>query len=52
VGTIQLSARDQHGTERRLVLEDLPHPRESYEELLRFLGRTLRQPAPREPAST
>jgi predicted Ser/Thr protein kinase len=47
VGTIQLSARDQHGTERRLILEDLPHPRESYEELLRFLGRTLRHPAPR-----
>jgi tRNA A-37 threonylcarbamoyl transferase component Bud32 len=43
VGTIELSARDQHGTERRLILEDLPHPRDSYEELLCFLGRTLRQ---------
>jgi len=52
VGTIQLSARDQHGTERRLVLEDLPHPRESYEELLRFLGRTLRQPVRQDPNAT
>jgi serine/threonine protein kinase len=52
VGTVQLGARDQHGTERRLVLEDLPRPKESYEELLRFLGRTLRQPIRASSAGT
>lgn len=41
VGTVELCARDQHGKERRLVLEDLPHPRESYEDLMRFLGRAM-----------
>jgi membrane protein YdbS with pleckstrin-like domain len=42
VGTVELCARDQHGTERRLIMEDLPHPRESYEELMRLVGRALR----------
>jgi tRNA A-37 threonylcarbamoyl transferase component Bud32/membrane protein YdbS with pleckstrin-like domain len=42
VGTVELCARDQHGRERRLIMEDLPHPRESYEELMRLVGRALR----------
>jgi serine/threonine protein kinase len=46
VGTVELCARDQHGKERRLILEDLPHPRESYDELMRFLGRTVRSRTP------
>jgi serine/threonine protein kinase len=45
LGTIELCARDQHGNERSLVLEDLPHPRQTYEELMHFLGRTLRRAA-------
>ncbi len=42
LGTIELSARDEHGMERRLVLEDLPRPRQSYDELMRFIGRATR----------
>lgn len=49
VGTVELCARDQHGKERRLVLEDLPHPRESYDDLMHFLGRTLRTKGPALP---
>jgi eukaryotic-like serine/threonine-protein kinase len=42
VGTVELCARDQHGRERRVVMEDLPHPRQTYEELMRHLGRSAR----------
>jgi membrane protein YdbS with pleckstrin-like domain len=42
VGTVELCARDQHGRERRVVMEDLPHPRETYEDLMRHLGRSAR----------
>jgi eukaryotic-like serine/threonine-protein kinase len=43
VGTVELCARDQHGRERRVVMEDLPHPRQTYEELMRHLGRAARE---------
>lgn len=43
VGTVELSGKDQHGTERRLVMEDVPRPRQAYEELMRVLGRLARQ---------
>jgi len=43
VGTVELCARDQHGRERRVVMEDLPHPRETYEDLMRHLGRASRE---------
>jgi hypothetical protein len=39
VGTIQLTARDHLGHERHLIMEDLPRPREAYEDLVRMLGR-------------
>jgi serine/threonine-protein kinase len=39
VGTVEVCARDRHGNERRLVMEDLPHPGRTYEELMRFVGR-------------
>lgn len=42
VGTVELCARDQHGTERRLVMVDLPNPRGTYEELLQMLSRAAR----------
>jgi membrane protein YdbS with pleckstrin-like domain len=42
VGTVELCARDGHGAERRLIMEDLPHPREAYEELMQLLSRTSR----------
>lgn len=44
LGTVELCARDQHGDERRLVLLDLPRPRQTYEELMRFVGRVVRIP--------
>lgn len=43
VGTVELCARDPHGRERRVVMEDLPHPRQTYEELMRHLGRSARE---------
>ncbi|GAC1465513.1 MAG: hypothetical protein NVS2B16_16080 [Chloroflexota bacterium] len=45
VGTVELYAKDQQGEEHRLVMEDLPHPRQTYEELMRLLGRAARQQA-------
>jgi membrane protein YdbS with pleckstrin-like domain len=46
VGTIQLTARDQQGVERYLTMEDLPAPRQAYDELVRLLGRAARSRAP------
>ena len=43
LGTVELCARDQHGRERRVVMEDLPHPRQTYEELMRHLSRSARE---------
>lgn len=43
VGTLELCARDQQGEERHLIMEDLPHPREVYEDLARLLGRAGRR---------
>jgi len=42
VGTVELCARDQFGTERRLVMEDLPRPRQTYEELVHLVGQAMR----------
>lgn len=49
VGTLEVRARDQHGHERNLSLEDIPRPRQSYDELIRFLGRAtaLQEPVTR-----
>jgi membrane protein YdbS with pleckstrin-like domain/predicted Ser/Thr protein kinase len=46
VGTVELCARDSLGEERRLTMQDLAHPRETYEELMRMLGRAGRAPVP------
>ena len=42
VGTVELCARDQHGKERRLIMEDLPHPRETYDHLMHLVGKATR----------
>jgi membrane protein YdbS with pleckstrin-like domain len=42
VGTVELTARDQHGEERRVVLEDLPRPRRTYEALMQHVGTAMR----------
>lgn len=42
LGTVELCTRDPHGVERRLILEDLAHPRDAYEELMQALGRYIR----------
>jgi uncharacterized membrane protein YdbT with pleckstrin-like domain len=42
VGTVELTARDSHGHERHLVMEDLPHPRQTYDQLTKLLGRAAR----------
>jgi eukaryotic-like serine/threonine-protein kinase len=42
IGTIELCARDEHGQERQLVMEDLPRPRKTYDELMRLIGRSAR----------
>jgi len=41
VGTVELYARDAQGQERRLVMQDVPHPREAYEDLMQLLSRAL-----------
>jgi len=43
VGTVEMTARDQHGEERKMILEDLAHPRQVYEELMEHLGQTSRR---------
>ena len=45
IGTVELCARDQHGRERRVMMEDLPRPRQTYEELMHHLGRAERERA-------
>jgi tRNA A-37 threonylcarbamoyl transferase component Bud32/membrane protein YdbS with pleckstrin-like domain len=42
VGMVQMTARDQHGEERQIILEDLAHPRDVYEELMEQLSRVSR----------
>jgi membrane protein YdbS with pleckstrin-like domain len=42
VGTVALTARDTHGNERYLVMEDVPNPRQTYQDLTRLLGRAAR----------
>lgn len=39
LGTIEMTARDTHGQEQRLVMEDVAQPRQTYDELVRLLGR-------------
>ena len=51
VGTVELCARDPHGAERRLVMEDLPRPRETYEELLRLMSQAQHARAQDTPTS-
>jgi uncharacterized membrane protein YdbT with pleckstrin-like domain len=49
VGTVELLARDRHGVERRLILEDLPAPRRHYDEIMRLLGQAMRLPPSYDP---
>ncbi|HZU11477.1 MAG TPA: protein kinase [Chloroflexota bacterium] len=42
IGTIELHARDDEGMERTIVMEDVEHPREAYQDLLRRVARRLR----------
>jgi uncharacterized membrane protein YdbT with pleckstrin-like domain len=39
VGTVELIGRDQLGKEQVMVMEDLLHPRETYEEIMRLMAR-------------
>ncbi len=39
LGTIQMTARDAQGQEQHLVMEDVAQPRQTYDELVRLLGR-------------
>lgn len=48
LGTIHMTARDAQGQEQRLVMEDLAQPRQTYDELVRMLGRH-RSAAPSPP---
>lgn len=43
VGTVELCARDDQGDERHLIMEDLPSPRRSYDELVRLVGASARR---------
>jgi len=45
VGTVELCARDHDGVERRLVMEDLPRPRQTYDELIHRMSRATRERA-------
>jgi uncharacterized membrane protein YdbT with pleckstrin-like domain len=49
VGTVELLARDRHGAERRLILEDLPAPGKRYDEIMQLLGQAVRLALPDEP---
>ena len=47
VGTIEMAARDTHGKEQRVVMEDVARPHATYEELVKLVGRSLRtRPSP------
>jgi serine/threonine-protein kinase len=39
LGTIEMRARDAQGREQRLVMEDVAQPRQTYDELVKLLGR-------------
>jgi membrane protein YdbS with pleckstrin-like domain len=45
VGTVELCARDHDRVERRLVMEDVPRPRQAYEELIHLVSRATRERA-------
>lgn len=42
VGTIEMAARDTHGREQRVIMEDVARPRDTYEELVKLVGRSVR----------
>jgi membrane protein YdbS with pleckstrin-like domain len=41
LGTIEMAARDAQGKEQRVVMEDVANPRETYDQLVRLIGRSL-----------
>jgi hypothetical protein len=43
VGTIELRARDRQGVERSLVMEDLPRPQQTYDDLLQLVADAARR---------
>jgi serine/threonine protein kinase len=45
IGTVELCARDHDGVERRLVMEDLPRPRQAYDELIHLVSRASKERA-------
>jgi len=47
IGTVEMIARTLDGQERRLVMEDMPRPRETYDALMRMVAQSVRQ-APRD----
>lgn len=51
IGTVEMIARTLDGQERRLVMEDMPHPRDTYDTLMKLVAQSVRQ-FPREPART
>lgn len=46
VGTVDLCARDEQGSVRHLIMEDVPHPKKQYEALLRLLSWAARSDPP------
>jgi tRNA A-37 threonylcarbamoyl transferase component Bud32/membrane protein YdbS with pleckstrin-like domain len=46
VGTIEIRARDLQGKEQIVVLEDVTAPRNTYDDLVRLVARSMRQPLP------
>jgi len=44
IGTIELISRSADGHERRLIMEDAPRPRQTYDELMRLIAQSVRQP--------
>jgi membrane protein YdbS with pleckstrin-like domain len=46
LGTIEMRARDAQGREQRLIMEDVSQPRQTYDDLVRLLGRHRAAPAP------
>jgi membrane protein YdbS with pleckstrin-like domain len=46
LGTIEMRARDAQGREQRLIMEDVSQPRQTYDELVRMLGRHRAAPLP------
>lgn len=42
VGTVEMAMRDHHGATYRLVMEDVPAPGQTYDDLMQLWGRAVR----------